>query len=297
MIIFFEAGRLGNQLFQYCGLKKIDPSGQIYIYGMNELKRYFCGLSITKSNRLLDYLIRRIGKKRFKIISEKYKLIGFIKEVGGTYHFEKQQGFLKNVFYCDTAYFQSENLINHTISEKLTLLPKIKKNGEEIIAIKTSNAKNPIFVHIRRTDFLRFPSLEAPAVLTLDFYQYCMNFMKEKYKDPYFIIMSDDLSWAKENFSNQADIFISSESEAIDFSIMTQCRGGILSASSFAWWGAYFSKINNPNGIFLAPKFWLGHPQQKWIPIDSKAHWIHYVDTRTKDIETPHEKNHTFPNQ
>ena len=72
--------------------------------------------------------------------------------------------------------------------------------------------------------------------------------------------MSDALMWVKENFSNQDDIFTSSENEEIDFSMMTRCSDGILSASSFAWWGACFSKINNPDGIFLAPKFWLGHP-------------------------------------
>lgn len=298
MIIFFEAGRLGNQLFQYCGLRKIDQSNPIYIYGMNELKRQFCGLNLVKSSRLVDYLIRRIGKKRFKLISEKYKLIGFIKEVqiGNTFHFKKQQGFIKKIYYCDTSYFQSENLINHTTAKTIKLLPRIIKNGEEIIAKKTSNTKNSIFVHIRRKDYLTFPSIEAPAVLTLDFYKYCMNFMRQKYSNPHFIIVSDDISWVKENFSDQPDIFISKENQETDFAMMTLCNGGILSASSFSWWGAYFSKINNPNGIFLALKFWLGHAQHKWIPIDSKAHWIHYVDTRIRDIETLHEKNHTFPN-
>jgi len=290
MIIFFEGGRLGNQLFQYCGLRKIDSTGPIYIYGMQALKKYFSGLDIIKSNGLFDYLIRRIGKKRFKLISEKYKLIGFIKEVqvNNTFHFIKQPGFLKKIFYCDTAYFQSENLINHNIAEKLHLNLVILKKAKYVISEKIGSHKNLIFVHIRRKDYLAFPSVEAPAVLALDFYQQCMKLMREKYNSPYFILMSDDLLWVNENFSNQDDIFISSESEEVDFSMMTLCRGGILSASSFAWWGAYFSKITNPDGLFLAPKFWLGHAQKTWIPIDSKAHWLHYVDPFTKNIgKTP----------
>lgn len=287
MLIFFEGGRLGNQLFQYCGLRKIDPNGPIYIYGMQEIKKYFSGLNIIKSSRLFDYVMRRTGKKRFKLISEKHRLIGFIKEVqiGNKFFFEKHPGFLKNIFYCDATYFQSDNLINHKIAKTLKLLPEIAPKGDQVIFEKTGNLKAPIFAHIRRQDYLTFPSVEAPAVLTMAFYQYCMNFMREKYANPYFILMSDDLKGVKENFSNIDDIFISSENEEIDFSMMASCTGGILSAGSFAWWGAYFAKINNPDGIFLAPKFWLGHPQKKWIPIDSEANWIQYVDTEMTTIE------------
>ena len=63
MIIFFEGGRLGNQLFQYCGLRKIDSTGPIYIYGMQALKNT---LAVSTSLNQMDYLttlLDALGKK------------------------------------------------------------------------------------------------------------------------------------------------------------------------------------------------------------------------------------------
>jgi hypothetical protein len=41
-------------------------------------------------------------------------------------------------------------------------------------------------------------------------------------------------------------------------SIMSFCCAGILSASSFAWWGAFFAKTHDKdNSYFIAPNYWL----------------------------------------
>ena len=60
---------------------------------------------------------------------------------------------------------------------------------------------------------------------------------------------------------------------------MGLCSHGILSASSFSWWGALYSKNFNKNkNYYIAPKFWVGHRLKKWIPNNFFTNWITYVE-------------------
>ena len=63
-----------------------------------------------------------------------------------------------------------------------------------------------------------------------------------------------------------------------DFVLMTQCKGGILSASSFSWWGAYLAKQKYSGTFFLAPKYWAGHRQKRWYPESMKSSFLDYVE-------------------
>ena len=44
-----------------------------------------------------------------------------------------------------------------------------------------------------------------------------------------------------------------------EFALMTMCAGGLLFASTFAFWAAYLAQPAHENGRFIAPKFWVGH--------------------------------------
>lgn len=47
MIIFFEEGKLGNQLFQYYGLKKYFPNDNLIFFGCKDLKELFSGVFVN----------------------------------------------------------------------------------------------------------------------------------------------------------------------------------------------------------------------------------------------------------
>ena len=64
MILFFQNGRLGNQILQYYGLKKYFSSHKLIIFGCNELKNLFDNIEYNffiKSNYSSD-------KIRFNIL-------------------------------------------------------------------------------------------------------------------------------------------------------------------------------------------------------------------------------------
>ena len=123
---------------------------------------------------------------------------------------------------------------------------------------KKSPFDPPIFIHIRRGDYVKWPSREKPAVLPASYYHKCIDLIRSKISNPFFIFMSDDPCYVEDIFGDVKNSFISKFSLNEDFAIMTQCRGGILSASSFSWWAAYFSNLQHPHSHFLGPKYWAG---------------------------------------
>jgi len=78
-------------------------------------------------------------------------------------------------------------------------------------------------------------------------------------------------------FSKYPNVVISENCQYVDLALMKQCSMGILSASSFAWWGAWFSIQNEKNySIYIAPKYWGGHRTRHWYPEGFIFDWITY---------------------
>jgi hypothetical protein len=48
----------------------------------------------------------------------------------------------------------------------------------------------------------------------------------------------------------------------VDFCILTLCDGGIMSNSTFAWWGGFLMK----KGPLIAPKYWFGFKSKVEFP-------------------------------
>jgi hypothetical protein len=69
-----------------------------------------------------------------------------------------------------------------------------------------------------------------------------------------FIVVSDDMEWAKENIKGPNVAYSPFDDEIMDFYLMTQCNNGIISNSSFSWWGAWLNA--NLEKIVIAPKLW-----------------------------------------
>ena len=71
-------------------------------------------------------------------------------------------------------------------------------------------------------------------------------------KDAIFVVVSDDIEWAKENIIGE-DIFYSDDDhseEAVgtDLAIMANCNHTIMTYGTFGMWGAFFCKWNGDCG-------------------------------------------------
>lgn len=283
MIIFFESGRLGNQLFQYSAMRKFQPRGRILAVGMSDLKAIFTGLKIIDNKnigKLLHWIIKTIGEKRIALLAKKMRLLTVVEELQmpNKALFEVHYGLIKNVVYFKAGYYQSENIVDQEIVKEISIKPEILEYSKQIHSTELCKNKNEYFVHIRRGDYIYWPSSDSPAVLPLSWYNAQIDRIRKADSNAAFIVVSDDAPYAEEFFCDKSNIKVFHGELINEFVIMTQCfAGGILSASSFSWWAAYFCRVNNPNALFVAPLYWAGHRKKVWCPICSETSWINYV--------------------
>ena len=280
MIIFFEDGRLGNQLFQYSVIKKIYPEHRIIFFGCEDLKKALKSVEVTivDKKKISTWLV--VILKYVMLACARLRIIGMIRESSKdkSLVINEAVGIFFNVFLLSKSYFQHQSMIKN-ISRNLDLNPSHVREALRWLneSVNDVGRERLVFIHIRRGDYLAWPTAKHPAVLDMQWYLNAMKQMRIWLKDPIFLVVTDDYTYAKKNFHQSSDVVISKNSELIDLSIMSVCKHGILSASSFSWWGAWFSRKNFPDGgIYIAPKYWAGHKEKKWLPVDFVTKWFIY---------------------
>jgi hypothetical protein len=281
MIIFFECGRLGNQLFQYVILKELMPKQRLVFFGCEDLKK-----TISKVDATI------IGKEIFPIWAlyliqifftklANFGIIGSIGEswIDSSYRITTRRGVVPGSFLLRPSFFQNQTAISN-IKFNININTEHLDVARAWLSFKKipSKYEGLVFLHIRRGDYLSWPSLDFPAVLSREWYVRAINKIREKIECPIFLVLTDDRLYAEDIFGDESDIFISNNDQSIDFALMSLCSHGILSASSFAWWGASLSRHNKLNGVYLAPKYWAGHREKKWYPQDFVSSWITYIE-------------------
>lgn len=284
MIIFFESGRLGNQLFQYCAMKKYKQDEFIVAIGMRELREEFSGIDIASVSifgRIAEKIIRRIGKERIEYAATKLRILTMVEELRSTsgIEFSVTPGLLRNQIYFKAGYYQSEHMVDKELAENIRLKEEHKMVADQFFDLIPGKQVDRYFVHIRRGDYINWPSRETPAVLPLHWYRTQMELIRSRNSNALFAVVSDDKPYADEFFSHEKDVVIACGDLMNDFSIMTKCLGGgILSASSLSWWASYFIRRENTEAKFIAPMFWGGHQLGSWYPEQIQTSWIDYAN-------------------
>ena len=281
MIIFLQNSRLGNQLFQYAALKEFFSNQRLVFFGFGALRQAIESVDaiIIEKEKLPRSLI--VGLNYFLSVLATLRIIGAIQESheNSSYAVKKARGAL-NIYLLKPSYFQHQMLIGK-LNPSFRLSDVHLRRAADWLnkKIGNHNHENLIFIHIRRGDYLIWPNREYPAVLDKLWYARAMDQMREKIKNPLFLLLTNDPYYARDCFSDQPDILISENDQLVDLALMSLCQHGILSASSFAWWGAWFSRAHSDiEGTFIAPKYWCGHRKKEWIPEGFIANWITYIE-------------------
>lgn len=237
-------GGLGNQMFQIAAA---------YSYGKKwnlnakfDLKNCYTPLQGNPSIKYADNFFEKLEKfehneqvfgktYRYNENNEKYKEIPFFDgNIILQGYFQNQKYFLgldedvKNIFS-----FSEES--NSKVIEFLSKLDKDKPNTS---------------IHIRRGDYLKFPSIHP--ILDLSYYKEAIK----HFNNSNFIIVSDDISWCKENFKDDNIFYSPFTNEIDDLNLLKNCNNNIIANSTFSWWGAFLNK--NENKKVISPKIWFG---------------------------------------
>jgi len=256
-------GRLGNQMFQYAGLRGIA------------------------SHRGFDWLIPRpesYGDSNyglfdcFEMSSVNEKNFGHLNAQSiatGQFHFSQEffDNCPDNVNLHD--YFQSSKYfsnIEDQIREDFTFKADILNPCQEIM----SDLESPIFIHVRRGDYVN--SQNAHPVCSVEYYKEALTHFDDEVP---VLVFSDDIEWCKKQELFSDDRFMLSEYQErypqtcdtndgkqnalipyFDLCMMSLCSGGIVANSSMSWWGAWL--INNPTQPIIAPNPWFGPQYNKY---------------------------------
>jgi hypothetical protein len=247
-------GRLGNQMFQYAALRGIAAlrGWTWYIppadtYGDSNYGLFDC------------FEMSSVTPKNFKITD---------------YSWKKPRFFNYDKFFCEKVegpvnlhdYFQTEKYfknIEKRILKDFTFKKNILEPCQEIV----SQYENPIFIHVRRGDYVNQP--DNHPVCPLSYYE---KALKEFPEDVPVFVFSDDLDWCREHFTD--DRFLISDGNMkyqhtsdtndgrvqswvpyYDLCMMSLCSGAIIANSSMSWWGAW---LQEDRGKVVTPTPWFG---------------------------------------
>ena len=114
---------------------------------------------------------------------------------------------------------------------------------------KSGKSQTFIGVHVRRTDYLdyldkRFRGDSAGNELKIKaFFKMAFQRYRREFERPIFVVASDDPKWCADNFKNESDLHILSDSgqsspEAVffDFAALSNCNHSIYDWGSFGFW-------------------------------------------------------------
>lgn len=138
------------------------------------------------------------------------------------------------------------------------------------------NSTKTVAVHIRRGDYLNKINQINSALYKIkndiSYYLRAMDYMVEKLGEPKFCLFSDDIEWCKSVLGTKYKDIIFVQNKGVDAALLdlysiSKCEHGIMSPSSFSWWGNWL-RCNNPNGIVICPKGIIGNEDfvdNKWV--------------------------------
>jgi hypothetical protein len=268
MIIFLAAGRLGNQIFQFSFLEKISRQGEILVcFNMDSFFKIFDTDKKRVRHSSNPYIVE--GVRKFLVpfvIRPLYtlRLISFVeqKKTAGSLPLPEwidKKGLISSIRYVNTDYFQAEEFLDPAKVLDLRIKEEFCAEARQFLSRVPENTTK-VFVHVRRGDYLRVKFLgECGIDLPKPYFERAIRLMMERFKNPFFIFLSDDPSFVEYYFREFEPQITSKNSIEVDLAIMTMCEAGIISNSSFSWWGAYLMRTRKR---IIAPKYWYGWKQK-----------------------------------
>ena len=276
MILFLSDGRLGNQLFQYAFLNTIAQENEkILTVNMDQFVNKFDinnnNFIHVKTNKYTKFIIKKFVKS-FILFLIKLKLIGYIKQnksdTSPLPSFTENKGLLP-FRLVETNFFQSEKFFNPTKIDFTLKTDSLKLANEILESISSDYTK--VFIHVRRGDYIFEKYFDKQGIdLPKQYFLDAIAKIKEEVKNPFFVFLSDDIGFVECCFENIENKYISRNNMAVDLALMSLCEYGIVSNSSFSWWGAYMMK-NRKKVIF--PKYWYGWKSKVESHIEIQPSW------------------------
>ena len=199
-----------------------------------------------------------------------------------SYHYERdriygvQRGRLKFVRVL-RGFFESSEWDSANLSKVMYLKQSLRARVR-LLLCQIRDYRTPVFIHVRR-EYVGTGATELPDVYYVD----ALRELNRSSSKLFFSYSWDDPQYSETVFRDVEPKYISRLSVSEDLALMSLCKGGVLSISTFSWWGAFFSK----SAIgYLAPKYWRGWKAKTWNPPRLRGDFVmRYLDVVEESTE------------
>ena len=274
MIIFLNNGRLGNQLFHYAFLlSQARKDETVLMMGMDELVELLDmqtpNFRHVRTCRIVHQILGHVILPLLtgvRFVSE----IRILRSADGTSELGlvRTRGVLRSVRIVSADFYQSEFFFDPDQVKTFSIRPEHIQSGRAFMD-GLPRDKTKVFIHVRRGDYCHEEVKGIKDIsLPKRYFERAVAVIRQHVADPFFIILSDDKAWCEDNFRSLSQSVISDCSVYTDFAIMTMCHAGVVSNSSFSWWGAYL--MTEPK-VVVSPKYWYGWKIKKTFPLGIRS--------------------------
>jgi hypothetical protein len=278
LILFTGEGRLGNQVFQYAALNSIaGPESRVVAVGLEDLSRAFelsgPRLSVVPGGRWTKRLFKFVFVPLLlRPLARLLRLISYAREpdsagphAGSGGCLQLHPGLFRGVVFVDGGYYQNSEYWPDLFPPRgLRLREYWRAEARRVMGSPAGGAARPIFLHVRRADFVGFTTYGlGDLLLPAAYFRKAVEEVRSRLGARRLLIVTDDAAWVEREFADIPDREVVSGSPLVDFAVMTECAAGILSNSTFSLAAALF--MRDPE-LILGPEYWFGFRVQQWLP-------------------------------
>ena len=275
IVVVPAGGRLGNQVFQFAALRATLPEDLLLLVDFDEFTRTFTarGTRALSSGRVAD-------RSLLGILHRLSRLPGVGNgEIRQTHDTNLPAWTRDGRIVISHGYYQAGTASTLAAAQQLRFRRNVVERAAEVVP----TGSVPIaFLHLRRGDYLNWPSEDSPAALPDAWYVDGVRRLRDEHPRMRFVVVSDDPAYASEVLVPSAGLPastpVSRESSPVDLAIMARCDAGVLSASTLSWWGGALAAGAGGSGPFLAPERWLGFRGAACYPQAIGADFLTFIE-------------------
>uniref|UniRef100_A0A8C5MIZ3 L-Fucosyltransferase n=1 Tax=Leptobrachium leishanense TaxID=445787 RepID=A0A8C5MIZ3_9ANUR len=247
-------GRLGNLMGEYATLYALAKLNGHQAYIMPEMHSQLSKIFKIRLPVLQSEVVSRIPWRNYGLHDwmspEYYNIQGEYVRLTG--------------YPCSFTFYHH---IKDEILQEFTFHDYVKAESNNYLAKIRGDQKNVTFVgiHVRRGDYVHvMPNTWKGVIADKGYLEKAMNYFRNKYENPLFVVTSNGMDWCKENMNNSLeDIHFAGDgkegSPGRDFALLSHCNHTIMSIGTFGIWvgylvggeTVYLTNYTLPNSPFL----------------------------------------------
>ncbi|XP_075695074.1 galactoside alpha-(1,2)-fucosyltransferase 2-like [Rhinoderma darwinii] len=227
-------GRLGNLMGQYATLYALSKMNGHQAYILPEMHSQLSKIFKITLPVLHKDVMNRIKWRHYGLhdwMSDEYRQIkGEYVSLGG--------------YPCSFTFYHH---IKDEILHEFTFHDFVREESNAYLEKVRGDKKNVTFVgiHVRRGDYVYvMPNTWKGVVADKGYLQKAMDYFRQKYENPLFVVTSNGMDWCKENINNSlSDVHFAGDgqesSPGRDFALLAHCNHTIMTIGTFGIWVAY----------------------------------------------------------